>query len=430
MRVKELNELVRNRLQCSAPYPMVGERLLIIRNARRATQDGAINQFYNGEFIRVERDYGKECHLDGFYMPKDEHKRYHFDFVWRKMDISWIYDPEQGVCNGVWVNVSPIVTKEWEDDEPYAPIALYNGVRKAIEDKLRKEGRLTKESVKDALKISVLLNAPIVKFGYAVTGHKSQGGEWKHAWVDYTFGPAVRSEFFFRWAYTATTRAKQHLHALYPPAIDALADVLGAPTTMAHQADAMPSRSEMVDSSVSATTLAAFLASKGMTVAEMRSMANRYRVFVKDALTMQHRGCVDVIYRGNNQISSIEARIENDAGIQVELRSVFISRPADVVVGLSTGVELAESRQGDALNESMSRIVERVSSAASGIGVRLTGTRVLTPYHLRIFLSSSRGSGNLDFYFDKKGRLTSRGEHTIPSDDYNAIARAIAEEAT
>lgn len=429
MRVKELNGLVRNRLHCSTPYPMVGERLLIIRNARRATQDGAINQFYNGEFVKVERDYGREFHLDGFYMPKDEHKRYHFNFVWRKMDISWIYDPEHGICKDVWVNVSPIVTKEWEGDEPYAPIALYNGVKKAIEDKLRKEGRLTKDSVKDALKISVLLNAPIVKFGYAVTGHKSQGGEWKHAWVDYTFGPAVHSEFFFRWAYTATTRAKQRLHALYPPAIDALADVLGSPTTMAHQADAIPSRNEVVDSSESATTLAAFLASKGMAVAEMRSMANRYRVLVKDAVTMQHRGCVDVIYRGDNQISSIEARIGNDAGIQVELRNVFIGRPADVVVGLSTGAELAEPRQGEVLNEPMSRIVERVSSAASGVGIRLTDIRVLTQYHLRIFLSSSRGSGNLDFYFDKKGRLTSCGEHTIPSDDYNAIRRAIAEEA-
>ena len=165
LRVKELNGLVRNRLRCSSPCPMAGERLLVIRNARRATQDGAINQFYNGEFVKVECDHGKEFHLDGFYKPKDEHKSYHFNFVWRKMDISWIYNPKRGVCRDVWVNVSPIVTKEWEEDEPYAPIALYNGVKKAIEEKLSKEGRLTKDSVKNALKMSVLLNAPIVKFG-------------------------------------------------------------------------------------------------------------------------------------------------------------------------------------------------------------------------------------------------------------------------
>lgn len=425
-RVKELNDLVRSRLHCSTPYPMVGERLLIIRNARSATRDGKINQFYNGEFVKVERDYEVEHHLDGFYTPKDGHKSYHFNFVWRKMDISWIYDPEHGVCKNVWVNISPIVTKEWEEDEPYAPIALYNGVKKANEDKLRKEGRLTNAALKDALEYSVLLNAPIVKFGYAVTGHKSQGGEWKHAWVDYTFGPAVHSEFFFRWAYTATTRAKQHLHALYPPAIDAIAEVFSLPTATAHQVNTTQSGSDVVVGAASVTTIAAILESKGMAVAEMRAMSSRYRVFIKEAVTMQPNGYVDVIYRGNNQISSIEVRLGSGTEVQTELRSRLIGQPVDVALGLSSGTESITARQGEVLTESMSRIVERVSSAAQRAGISLTRAQALTQYHLRTSLSSSRGSGTLDFYFDGKGRLTSLGECTIPSADYNAISEAFA----
>lgn len=428
-RVKELNDLVRSRLHCSEPYPMDGERLLIIRNARNATHDGKINQFYNGEFIKVEHDYELEHHLDGFYTPKDGHKRYHFNFVWRKMDISWIYDPEHGVCRSVWVNISPIVTKEWEEDEQYAPIALYNGVKRAIEDKLRKEGRLTKAALKDALEHSVLLKAPVVKFGYAVTGHKSQGGEWKHAWVDYTFGSAVHSEFFFRWAYTATTRAKQHLHALYPPAIDAVAAVFSSPTATARQVNITPSGSDVVEGSASVTTIAAILESKGMAVAEMRAMSSRYRVFVKDAETMHPNGYVDVIYRGNNQISSIEARLGSGTEIQTELWSRLIGQPVDVALGLSSGTESITARQGEVLSESMSRIVERVSSTAQSAGIRLIRAQALTQYHLRTSLSSSRGSGILDFYFDGKGRLTSIGECTIPSADYNAISEAFAKGA-
>lgn len=423
-RVKELNDLVRSRLHYSARYPMVGERLLVIRNARSVTRDGKINQFYNGEFVKVERDYEVEHHLDGFYTPKDGHKSYHFNFVWRKMDISWIYAPEHGVCRSVWVNISPIVTKEWEEDEPYAPIALYNGVKKAIEDKLRKEGLLTNAALKDALEYSVLLNAPIVKFGYAVTGHKAQGGEWKHAWVDYTFGPAVHSEFFFRWAYTATTRAKQHLHALYPPAIDAVAAVFSSPTATARQVNTTPCGSDVVEGSASVTTIAAILESKGMAVAEIRVLSSRYRVFVKEAVTMQPNGYVDLIYRGNNQISSIEARLESGTEIQTELRSRLIGQPVDVALGLSSGTESITARQGEVLSESMSRIVERVSSAAQSAGIRLTRAQALTQYHLRTSLSSSRGSGTLDFYFDRNGRLTSLGECTIPSADYNAISEA------
>lgn len=430
MRVKELNNLVRSRLHYSTPYPTVGERLLIIRNARRETPDGAINQFYNGEFVKVERDYGKEYHLEGFYTPKDGHKRYHFNFVWRKMDISWIYNQEQGVCSGVWVNVSPIVTKEWEEDEPYAPIALYNGIKRFIEDKLRKEGRHSPENVKELLRLSVLLHSPIVKFGYAVTGHKSQGGEWKHVWVDYTFSPDVHSEFFFRWAYTATTRAKQHLHALYPPAIDALAEAFRVQTDPSNQVDATPNGSVEVDGSASATTIAPILEEKGMAVAEMRAMSSRYRVFVKEAATMQPNGYVDVIYRGNNQISSIEARLGGDTEIQMELRRRLIGQPVDVALGLSNGEESTTAKQGEILSESMSQIVERVSSAAQSAGIRLTRAQALTQYHMRTSLSSSRGSGTLDFYFDGKGRLTSLGKSTIPSADYNAISKAIAGEPT
>jgi hypothetical protein len=291
---------------------------------------------------------------------------------------------------------------------------------------LRKEGRLIKAALKDALKHSVLLNAPVVKFGYAVTGHKSQGGEWKHAWVDYTFGPAVHSEFFFRWAYTATTRAKQHLHALYPPAIDAIAEVFSLPTATAHQVNTTQSGSDVVVGAASVTTIAAILESKGMAVAEMRAMSSRYRVFIKEAVTMQPNGYVDVIYRGNNQISSIEVRLGSGSEVQTELRSRLIGQPVDVALGLSSETESITVRQGEVLSESMSRIVERVSSAAQRAGINLTRAQALTQYHLRTSLSSSRGSGTLDFYFDRNGRLTSLGECTIPSADYNAISEAFA----
>lgn len=49
------------------------------------------------------------------------------------------------------------------------------------------------------------------KYGYAVTGHKCQGGEWGHVFVDYT-GRTGLSDDCLRWAYTATTRASQTLH--------------------------------------------------------------------------------------------------------------------------------------------------------------------------------------------------------------------------
>ncbi|MCO5259663.1 MAG: AAA family ATPase [Crocinitomicaceae bacterium] len=52
-------------------------------------------------------------------------------------------------------------------------------------------------------------NALQVKFGYAVTCHKSQGGQWEHVFIDVGFLPEdLDMEEYNRWLYTALTRAK------------------------------------------------------------------------------------------------------------------------------------------------------------------------------------------------------------------------------
>ena len=57
------------------------------------------------------------------------------------------------------------------------------------------------------------LNALQVKFGYAVTGHKAQGGQWKNVFIDqgYLTKEMVNKEYL-RWLYTAFTRATGRLY--------------------------------------------------------------------------------------------------------------------------------------------------------------------------------------------------------------------------
>lgn len=56
------------------------------------------------------------------------------------------------------------------------------------------------------------------KFGYAVTGHKCQGGEWAKVFVDYS-GRTGLNDDSLRWAYTATTRARKTLYVSNLPHI-------------------------------------------------------------------------------------------------------------------------------------------------------------------------------------------------------------------
>ena len=57
-----------------------------------------------------------------------------------------------------------------------------------------------------------------VKYAYAVTVHKAQGGQWKHVFLDYGFVPdELKNENYIPWLYTALTRASEKLFLLNFP---------------------------------------------------------------------------------------------------------------------------------------------------------------------------------------------------------------------
>lgn len=71
---------------------------------------------------------------------------------------------------------------------------------------------------KDAIMEDEYYNCLKAKFGYAVTGHKCQGGEWAKVFVDYS-GRTGLNDDCLRWAYTATTRAQKTLFVTNLPHI-------------------------------------------------------------------------------------------------------------------------------------------------------------------------------------------------------------------
>ena len=76
--------------------------------------------------------------------------------------------------------------------------------------------KIKSEEFKNFLKSDDFYNAIRVKYGYSITGHKSQGGEWKSVFVDY-FGRVSLRKDPLRWAYTVTTRASENLYAINFP---------------------------------------------------------------------------------------------------------------------------------------------------------------------------------------------------------------------
>ena len=57
-------------------------------------------------------------------------------------------------------------------------------------------------------------NALQVKFSYAITCHKSQGGQWNTVFIEQPYLPEGIDRDYIRWLYTAITRAKDKLYLI------------------------------------------------------------------------------------------------------------------------------------------------------------------------------------------------------------------------
>ncbi len=82
---------------------------------------------------------------------------------------------------------------------------LYQEIMKDYED----EGSKYKKML--AVKANKYFNSLQVKFSYAITCHKSQGGQWNNVFVEQPYLPNGPDISYLRWLYTAVTRAQSKL---------------------------------------------------------------------------------------------------------------------------------------------------------------------------------------------------------------------------
>ncbi|GAA4808803.1 ATP-dependent DNA helicase [Litoribaculum gwangyangense] len=85
---------------------------------------------------------------------------------------------------------------------------LYQEVMKDFENETSNYRKFLK------VKGSKHFNALQVKFSYAITCHKSQGGQWQTVFVEQPYLPNGIDKEYLRWLYTAVTRAKEKLYLI------------------------------------------------------------------------------------------------------------------------------------------------------------------------------------------------------------------------
>ncbi len=189
----QYNSHIRNTLLGMEDAFCVGDQVMVVRNNYFWLEENTEQTFIaNGDVAEVNRIFGIEEKY-GFQFADVSLYFPDFDLeIEAKLNLSCLYSPTPAV-----------------EYQPYSE--MYNTIKQEL--------RMTGKSLKN-LKTNPYIQALQVKFSYAITGHKSQGGQWPIVFVDFGFvSPERINNEFFRWLYTAITRATERLFLVNFPGV-------------------------------------------------------------------------------------------------------------------------------------------------------------------------------------------------------------------
>ena len=191
-RANRYNEGIRRNVLCAEEEIESGDMLMIVKNNYyypEHTEGCPMNFIANGDIARLKR-------LRRF------EEFYGFRFANAVLEFP-DYDDAELECRILLETIaseSPSLTREESSRLFYEVEKDYLDIRSRI--KRYKEIRENPH-----------FNAVQVKFSYAVTCHKAQGGQWKAVFVDRClFGDEPMTRDMLRWLYTALTRATERLY--------------------------------------------------------------------------------------------------------------------------------------------------------------------------------------------------------------------------
>ena len=196
------NQGIRNMVLGREEEITTGDQLMIVKNnyywatanSQPSTPNPQLSFIANGDHAVVRK-------------VRNVHEQYGFHFAEVIMSFPDYDDYELTamVILDTLTSEAPALTRDQQEQ-------LYLKVMEDYADIPLKRDRLKK------LKEDKYYNALQVKFAYAATCHKAQGGQWTHVYIDqgYMTDDMLTTDYI-HWLYTAFTRATEHLYLVNWP---------------------------------------------------------------------------------------------------------------------------------------------------------------------------------------------------------------------
>ncbi len=211
----------------NSAYDNIGveDTVFIVRSNKRANQynqqirskiRGQENEISTGDFVMVVKNnyfWLKESSDAGFIANGDiceileiKSIKELYGFRFAEVKIRMIDYPNQKPFETVLL--LDTLTSETPSLSYEESNKLYQEVGKDFAHETSKYKQLL------GVKNSPYFNALQIKFSYAITCHKSQGGQWKTVFIEQPYLPDGQNVEYLRWLYTAVTSAQDKLYLI------------------------------------------------------------------------------------------------------------------------------------------------------------------------------------------------------------------------
>ena len=181
------NQQIRAKIRWQENEISAGDMLMVVRNNYYWLDDSSKAGFIaNGDIVEVVK-------------IKETIKRYGFRFA--KASVQMVDYPDEKELEVILLletltSESPAITYD-QYKQLYQEVGLDFKGQKEINKKIKEDE---------------FFNALQIKFAYAITCHKSQGGQWENVFIDLGyFTEDMLDKSYLRWLYTALTRASKKL---------------------------------------------------------------------------------------------------------------------------------------------------------------------------------------------------------------------------
>ena len=208
-RANVFNQGIRNMVIGREEELTAGDMLMVVKNKYMTPPDGLSRETATGHSMPATASLAFIANGDRAVVRRVRNVRELHGFRFADVTLEFPDYDTQGekmtVILDTLTTEAPALTHEQNEQ-------LFRNVLEDYADIPLKADRMKK------VREDTYYNALQVKFGYAVTCHKAQGGQWAHVYLDQGYmTDEMLTPDYIHWIYTAFTRATEHLYLVNWP---------------------------------------------------------------------------------------------------------------------------------------------------------------------------------------------------------------------